>query len=225
MLKIMSRRLSLKRIHGCTCLFPKPEIDAHEAVILIHGMGRTSLSMLSPALFLRKRGFTVILYGYPSTRHTIGKHAEGLLTFLRKIVEDDFGKVHFVTHSLGGIVARLALANIANPKIGRMVMTAPPNQGSVKANEVSRIPFASTLLRPLDELKNEKDSFIKTVPVPEIEIGVIAGLRDGKVQVAESHLEGEKAHLTVNSRHSFIMNRQDVKEAIYEFLRGGKFNN
>ena len=58
-----------------------------------------------------------------------------------------------------------------------------------------------------------------------MEIGVIAGLRDGKVKVAESHLEGEKAHLTVDSRHSFIMNRKDVKEAIYEFLRSGRFNN
>ena len=212
-------------MHGCICLSPKSEIDTHETVILIHGMGRTSLSMLSPALFLRNRGYTVFLYGYPSTRHTIGKHAERLLGFLGKIVKDDFGRIHFVTHSLGGIVARLALANFANPKIGRMVMTAAPNQGSAKASEVSRIPFASRLLRPLDELKNEKNSFIKTVPVPNIEIGVIAGLRDGKVKVAESHIEGEKAHLTVDSRHSFIMNRKDVKEAIYEFLRSGRFNN
>ena len=132
-------------------------------------------------------------------------------------------RIHFVTHSLGGIIARLALANFANPKIGRMVMTAPPNQDSAKANEVSRIPFASKLLKPLAELKNEKDSFVKAVPVPNMEIGVIAGLRDGKVKVEESHISGEKAHLTVDCRHSFIMNIKDVKEAIYCFIKGGTF--
>jgi len=213
----------MRKRHGQLCLVPKPETDTHEAVILIHGMGRTSLSMFYPALFLRNRGFTVFLYGYPSTRHSIGTHAEKLLDFLEKIVKDDFTKIHFVTHSLGGIVARLALANFANPKIGRMVMTAPPNQGSATANAVAKIPFASKLLRPLTELKNEKGSFVKTVPVPDIEIGVIAGLLDGKVKVEESHITGEKAHLVVNSRHSFIMNRKDVKEAVYRFIRNGSF--
>ena len=217
-------RLPLKRKHGRVCLVPNEKENSHEAVIMIHGMGRTSLSMLSPAIFLRGKGFTVFLYGYSSTRHGIGSHAEKLLDFIGKTVEDDFTRIHFVTHSLGGIVARLALANFANPKIGRMVMTAPPNQGSVKANAVSKIPFASRLLAPLDELKNEKDSFVKTVPVPDMEIGVIAGMKDGKVKIEESHLEGEKAHLTVNSRHSFIMNRKDVKDAIYGFIKSGKFN-
>jgi triacylglycerol esterase/lipase EstA (alpha/beta hydrolase family) len=221
----ISKKFPLKRIHGHLCLLPKPEIDTHEAVILIHGMGRTSLSMLSPALFLRNKGYTVFLYGYPSTRHSIGTHAEKLLCFLGNIVADDFTKIHFVTHSLGGIVARLALANFANPKLGRIVMTAPPNQGSSMANEVSKIPFASKLLRPLNELKNEQDSFVKTVPVPNMEIGIIAGIRDGKVKIEESHLEGEKAHLTVDSRHSFIMNRKDVKDAIYGFIRNGYFHN
>ena len=205
------------------CLVPNEKDNSHEAVIMIHGMGRTSLSMISPAIFLRGKGFTVFLYGYPSTRHGIGTHADKFLNFLRKTVQDDFTRIHFVTHSLGGIVARLALANFANPKIGRMVMTAPPNQGSVKANAISKIPFASKLLAPLAELKNEEDSFVKTIPVPNMEIGVIAGMRDGKVKIGESHLEGEKAHLTVNSRHSFIMNRKDVKDAIFRFIKNGTF--
>lgn len=219
----VSKKFPLKRIHGHLCLLPKTETDTHEAVILIHGMGRTYLSMLSPALFLRNKGYAVFLYGYPSTRHMIGTHSEKLLDFLMKIVKDDFTRIHFVTHSLGGIVARLALANFANPKVGRMVMTAPPNQGSVKANKVSRIPFASDLLKPLSELINEKDAFVKTVPVPDMEIGVIAGSMDGKVKVEESHITGEKAHLVVNSRHTFIMNRKDVKEAVYGFLISGNF--
>jgi pimeloyl-ACP methyl ester carboxylesterase len=221
----VSKKFPLKRIHGHLCLFPKPEIDTHEAVILIHGMGRTYLSMLSPALFLRNKGYAVFLYGYPSTRHSIGTHAEKLLAFLEKIIGHEFTRIHFVTHSLGGIVARLALANFANPKIGRMVMTAPPNQGSITANRVSKIPFASKLLKPLDELKHEQDSFIRSVPVPNMEIGVVAGLRDGKVKVEESHLAGEKSHLIVNSRHTFITNRKDVKEAIYKFICTGEFNN
>lgn len=102
-------------------------------------------------------------------------------------------------------------------------MTAPPNQGSVTANAVAKIPFASKLLKPLDELMNGKNAFVKTVPVPEMEIGVIAGSMDGKVKVEESHLENEKAHLTVDSHHSFIMNRKDVKDAIYGFIKNGSF--
>jgi alpha-beta hydrolase superfamily lysophospholipase len=215
--------MTLKKTHGSFCLTPEKESNCLEAVILIHGMGRTSLSMFSPAIFLRNRGFTVFLYGYPSTRHSIGTHAKKLIDFLKIIVLDEFTKIHFVTHSLGGIIARLALADFAGPKIGRMVMTAPPNQGSAKANKVSKIPFASKILKPLDELRNEDDSFVKKVPVPNMEIGVIAGLKDGKVKIEESHLAGETAHLTVNSHHSFIMNRKDVKAAAYGFIKNGKF--
>ncbi|HCE43542.1 MAG TPA: lipase [Lentisphaeria bacterium] len=215
--------ITCRNRHGCAYMRPDVEADRHEAVILVHGLIRSSFSMMSPAVFLRKKGFSVFIYDYYSTRHPIGRHADDFSRLLGKILEEDYRKVHFVTHSLGGIIARIALAKLADPKLGRLVMIAPPNQGSAKASSISRIWFAKQLLKPLDELRNDSDSFIRKVPVPKIEFGIIAGSMDAKVSVEESHLKNEMDHLVVNSFHTFIMNRKAVKEALLNFITEGKF--
>ncbi len=202
---------------------PDGKSDRHEAVILIHGLIRSSFSMVSPAYFLRKNGFSVFVYDYYSTLHPISRHAEDFHKVMEKILQDDYMKVHLVTHSLGGIIARIALANSADRKIGRLVMIAPPNQGSSKASSISKVWLARKIIKPLDELRNAEDSFMRKVPVPKIEFGVITGSLDGKVSIEESHLKGEKDHLVVNSFHTFIMNRRIVKESILKFLEKGKF--
>jgi len=215
--------ITCRNRHGCIFMAPETKLDRKEAVILVHGLIRSSSSMMSPAAFLRKKGFSVFIYDYYSSRHPIRRHADDFSRLLGKILGEDFKKVHFVTHSLGGIIARIALAKLADPKLGRLVMIAPPNQGSAKASRVSKIWITKKLLRPLDELRNDSDSFIRKVPIPEIEFGIIAGSMDAKVSVEESHLKNEKDHLVVNSFHTFIMNRKAVKEAVLKFIANGKF--
>jgi esterase/lipase len=195
-----------------------------EAVVLLHGLGRSAMSMYFLGSYLSKNGYTVYIYDYPSSRFTIGEHASGFKKFIEDLSSDkDIDKIHFVTHSLGGIVARKALSGNRQSKIGRMVMLAPPNSGSTTADFACNFPFISTILLPLQELKSGKKSPIHDIPIPEMEIGIISGKYDRKVKVSETYLKQAHKYLIINSSHTFIMNKSRTKSAVLHFLLNGDF--
>ena len=105
--------------------------DMREYVILLHGLARSSHSMLRIEKNLSLGGYKVINVDYPSTKHSIEFLADEIL---REIIalysQEPRSKVHFVTHSMGGIVVRYFLKNHDLPNLGRIVMLSPPNQGS-----------------------------------------------------------------------------------------------
>lgn len=208
-------------------LTPDAAVDRGETAVLIHGMGRTRLSMLTLGRALRKDGYRVVLYGYPSTRHGIADHGAKFAEFLAAEVFPGaaMGSVHLAGHSLGGIVIRQALGEDPPPAVGRIVMLAPPNQGSRTAERLSRWWICRWLLRPLPELSTAPDAYVHRVPVPRVAIGIIAGRDDGKVDTDLSHLPGqaEADHRVVPAYHSFLMNRTDVQAATAAFLQTGRF--
>jgi hypothetical protein len=107
--------------------------------------------------------------------------------------------------------------------VGRVVMLAPPNQGSKSADFYS--PVAGWLLEPMDELRTDASSTVCRLPeIRGFEVGVIAALDDGKVQVTETHVAGEHAHVVVEGNHTFIMRRDDVHRLTIQFLREGRFD-
>ena len=201
---------------------PAPAVDdSRELVVLVHGMGRTRLSMFAMGWSLERAGYRVVNWGYSSTRGSVPE----LGVRLAGEVERQQGaapRVHFVTHSLGSIVVRWALAHVPPPRAGRVVMLAPPNQGSRAADRYTR--WVGWLLPAIRELRTDDDATARTLPLPgEVEVGVIAGARDGKVSVSESHLEGERDHAVVPAYHTFIMNRGDVQGMVRRFLSEGSF--
>ena len=195
-----------------------------ELVVLVHGMGRTSASMSFLARTLRQEGYEVLNWGYSSTCCSVAQLGKDLATQLAKYPEANRYRVHFVGHSLGTVIIRWVVANDASPeRYGRIVMLAPPNQGSRKADlTASRL---GRLLKPLPELTTAQASTARVLVVPSsIEVGVIAGKYDGKVSVAETHMEGERAHVIVPASHSFLMLRRDVRRLTVRFLRTGSFS-
>lgn len=101
-------------------------------------------------------------------------------------------------------------------------MLAPPNQGSHSADFYA--PVAGWLLEPMQELRTDTTSTVRRLPpVAGIEVGVIAARDDGKVQLAETHVAGETAHVVVEGNHTFIMRREDVHRLTIQFLREGQF--
>ena len=107
----------------------------HDLVILAHGMGRTRFSMIPLAEALREAGFEVVNFGYPSRSASVAELAGGLS---RRIAAEearpDVGRVHLVGHSLGNILIRWVMANERPARLGRVVMLAPPNRGSHRAD-------------------------------------------------------------------------------------------
>lgn len=200
---------------------PQPG-DRRELVFLVHGMGRTPLSMFLLGRRLETAGYRVASFGYLSTTGTVAD----LGAALGRKVQELAGNapcVHFVGHSLGNIIVRWLLAHDRPARAGRVVMLAPPNQGAAAADRWSR--WVGWVLPTIHELRTHPETPARTLPLPaDVDVGIIAGLRDAKVRVHETHLDGARDHTVVPSYHTFIMNRADVHRLVCGFLREGRFS-
>lgn len=212
--------------------------DVTETIVLLHGLGRTTISMLPLAAAARLRGFDVVPWGYRSRTFTIAEHAERLHADL-EARSGRFERLHFVTHSLGGIIVRQMLANHPIVNCGRTVMLAPPNRGSEVVDRLRPFRFAHRILgRSGLELGTEETSTPNTLPPVGNETGVIAGSRqnnvifsswigapnDGKVAITRAAVEGMRDFLVLPHSHTFILWAPDtIRQTLY-FLEHGKFD-
>jgi len=187
--------------------------------------------------YLTKAGFEVHNLRYASTE----KSPEGLVEDLSDQVAaccEDASALHFVGHSLGGILIRAYLAKHPSEKAGRVVMIAPPNQGSELVDVLGDSTLFRWALGPTgQQLGTEPESLPNRLPPPTVEIGVIAGTGtvsplasaiipgedDGKVAVARTKLEGMTDYLLVPNSHTFIMRSKKVGAQVVRFLRTGRF--
>ena len=216
---------------------PASQVE-RDTVVVLHGMGRTKLSMNPLANELRRQGFAVINFSYPSTRRSIAESSELLRRQLAAVSMTQESRTHFVTHSLGGIVVRAMLKEYRPPNLGRVVMLSPPNQGSEVADRL-RNNFAYRLATgPAGQELGTNDASTPNALGPvDFPLGVIAGDRsfnplfsswipggdDGKVSVRRAQVEGMADFLVVPHSHSFIMRSQQVGAQVVHFLRHGKF--
>ena len=210
-----------------------------EYLILVHGLGRTWRSMKTPQKFLQKQGYQVFNLNYPSTKYTIETLVRNYLEdFIRTHCREPMKKIHFVAHSMGGILVRYYLKHYSLDHLGRVVMLAPPNQGSELVDQEKHWGIFRWLLGPAgQQLGTDAESLpIQLGPV-DFEAGVIAGDRsvefhhswlipgadDGKVAVERAKVQGMKDFLIVHKAHTFIMNDDEVLRQIAHFLKTGHF--
>lgn len=208
-----------------------------EAVILLHGYGRTTFSMRPLQGTLEAAGFAVHNIGYPSMRLSPAELTEFLGRELHSCCSTS-ERIHFVTHSLGGILVRAYLAENRPKQMGRVVMLAPPNQGSELADLANGSSLLRWILGPTAaQLGTGAESLPNRLPPPWYELGVIAGIdevnpfggffvpepSDGTVSVASTRLTGMSDFITVRKSHTFIMRSAGVAEFVTRFLRTGHF--
>ena len=213
---------------------------ASEGVILLHGLCRTDQSMAKMATRLEEEGFVVVNVDYPSRTaavETLAKEAIGTALRDPKLAQTD--KVHFVTHSMGGILVRQYLKNATIDRLGRVVMLAPPNQGTELVNKLGDLVFFEMINGPAgSQLGTGTNSVPKQLGSVTFELGVIAGDRsinminskiiegpdDGKVSVESTKVPGMQDHLVIHATHPFIMQNDAAIRETIQFLRQGRFS-
>ncbi len=217
--------------------------QAADTVVLLHGLGRGPASMWPLERFLRREGYRVVNVSYPSRRVTIAEAAE---TALGPVFRGDAGapagRVHVVTHSLGGILLRRYLRDRGTPStLGRVVMLAPPNAGSEIVDTLEGWRFYARVNGPagLDLGTGAGGAPARLGPIPPgVDVGVIAGdfswnplfsalipgPDDGKVSVERTHVAGERDHVTVPYSHTWLMNRAETRRQVLAFLNEGRFS-
>ncbi|MGH8442674.1 MAG: esterase/lipase family protein, partial [Nevskiaceae bacterium] len=195
---------------------------AKDCVVLLHGLGRTHWSMIVLQRSLEDAGYTVWNEGYPSTRATVEQLAPVVGEAIEACRAQKAKKIHFVTHSMGGILVRAYFRDATAPEAGRVVMLAPPNHGSAIVDANRDAWWFRWSTGPAgQQLGTAADSLPNTLPALPLEVGIIAGRHDGKVSVASTALAGMKEQLVVDSAHTFIMNSPTVIRQVKAFLKDG----
>lgn len=213
---------------------------AGDCVVLLHGLARTANSMQKMELGLTEAGFQTVNVAYPSREKTIEQLAniaipQGLEGCRAK---PDVKRIHFVTHSLGGILVRQYLSESEIDDLGRVVMLGPPNQGSEAVEGLSGVPGFDWLNGPAGrQLGKGPQSVPLQLGPAEFELGIIAGNRtidpitssvlenpdDGRVSVADTRLEGMDDFIVVEHSHAFMMRMREPIELTVRFLKTGSF--
>jgi triacylglycerol esterase/lipase EstA (alpha/beta hydrolase family) len=207
---------------------------AKGSIVLAHGLFLYGFYMGPLGRRLAADGYEVHICDYPTRRCGILEHGTAfaeLLRFLAAELEEG-AKLHIATHSLGGLLARVALQRIESEggacasRIGRTVMLAPPNRGSDMARRVSRLfpSWSGRFAKPLPELSSAPDSIVHSLPIPKsFEIGIIAGTCDIEVAAPFTELPTASAWKALRSDHTFMPFYPHVYRELTHFLAEGAF--
>lgn len=189
---------------------------------------------------LIEAGYETANIDYPSRDFTVEELAQIAITDGLDACRANGGieRIHFVTHSLGGILLRQYLSNREIPELGRVVMLGPPNQGSAAVDELSDVPGFDWLNGPAGrQLGKGEDSVPLKLGPADFELGIIAGDRsidpitssalknpdDGRVSVEDTKLEGMADFVVVEHSHAFMMRMRQPIELTIRFLQNGSF--
>ena len=217
-----------------------PATAGTETVVLLHGLLRSAESLSTMEDSLVAAGYHTCNITYPSTDFDIVTLAHDyVMPAIEKCSVAHPARLHFVTHSLGGILVRYLSSKGIVTSIGRVVMLGPPNKGSELVDALGDLTLFEWMNGPAGhQLGTSDSSLVMQLPPADFEVGVIAGDfsfnplysglipgdDDGKVSVESAKVEGMKDFLVLPVSHTFIMNDEEVIRQTIHFLKEGHFD-
>lgn len=210
-------------------------MKSREAVILLHGLWLSRLTLLRLSRQLRRAGFETYLFDYRS-RHTLARSAARLDTLVQRVRRNGVSSLHFVGHSLGGIVIRAYFDRYDPLLPGRIVTLASPHNGSIAAQVMGRTRLTRWLAG--HAVAEIAAGDIEHFRMPVRQIGIIAGTRpiglamffgslkrphDGVVNLSESMWAAASASRVHHVGHTTMLASDAVIRLVEHFLRDGDF--
>jgi len=203
-----------------------------ESVVLVHGLWLTGLEMSLLRRRLRRCGFNPVQFTYPTVRCSLADNAKRLQRFVSRL---DADSVHFVAHSLGGLLVRQFFHDFPDQRPGRVVTLGTPHSGSLAATRLARKKLGRLVLG-----KSLEHGLAGDVPGWDAAraLGVIAGdmslgvgrlmtpfrgPNDGAVALSETALPGMRDYRVFYCNHVGLLFAPEVAAAVCVFLREGQF--
>ena len=208
----------------------KASMKKDDTVVLLHGQGRTRLSMVILSMRFRSAGYQTLNFPYNQPTDSLDEISGQLIEFIGKKVKTS--NYHLIGHSLGNVIIRNAFRKEYPDGLGKIVMLAPPNQPAHLAKRLKKNPVYRKFTGDSGQKLSEEE-FYRDLPVPTVPFGVIAGDKgqsltfsepnDGVVSVESTKLEGMADWLLLHHGHTFIMNCKDTFEYCQRFIERGRF--
>lgn len=218
---------------------PAPAQVKRDGVVLLHGISRTARSFARMQAALEASGFTALNLDYPSRRKSLEALAEEIHPEIERFAGGIEGSLHFVGHSMGGLLTRVYLARHRPIRLGRVVMLGTPNSGSEIADRLKNFLPYRILFGPAgQQLGTQRGAALQALfPPADYPVGIIAGNRsidpissifltrphDGRVSVANTRLDGMADHIVLATAHPFLPENDIAIEATIAFLEDCKF--
>jgi pimeloyl-ACP methyl ester carboxylesterase len=189
---------------------------------------------------LARAGFATLNLGYPSRRKPLQQLASDIHPHVERFTAATGGPIHFVGHSMGGVLIRVYLARRRPPNLGRVVMLGTPNGGSELVDLLRRYAVFRAFYGPAgQQLTTQPDAALRALPAIDYPLGIIAGSRtvdpissrfvlpkpsDGKVSVLSTKLEGMADHIVMPTSHPMLVLKTATIAQTIAFLRHGRFD-
>jgi pimeloyl-ACP methyl ester carboxylesterase len=217
-----------------------PSGAAQDGVVLLHGISRTARSFRKMQAALEGAGYATLNLDYASRSKALEVLAEDIHPAIDRFAGSAEGCVHFVCHSMGGLLARAYVAKYRPQRLGRMVMLGTPNGGSEIADRLRHLaPYRAWFGPAGQQLTTVRDAALDAIlPPVDYPVGVIAGDRsiypvgtiflprphDGRVSVENTKLDGMTDHIVVGASHPWLMRNSEAISQTIAFLNDGQFN-
>ena len=212
---------------------------ALKTVVLVHGFFRHGRDMRYLARKLEQQGYRAVTPTLPTTFRSVRECGGSLAQMIAPICEKcipEGNVVHFVGHSMGGLVIRDYLSRHVVEGLGRVVLIGTPNGGSPYANLLLGLPFSDEILESLPDLAEPGPDIALPLNVPAPEIGIVIGTKpdivrqlllpgehDGLVTAESVRRVAASGEILIPCSHERLHWRPDTAEAVVSFLEKGKF--